>query len=152
MSLLIWNEDLDTGIDVIDDQHKRIVELINRLTLVSKGKIDGNVGDVLAELIDYTLSHFVFEEELMEEAGYPFSKAHKRVHDIFTTRVSEYQMRFNAGEDVTDSLRDMLSRWLFNHIKGDDKAYARTVRRHLERNTSWHAKPRKSWFARLFSH
>ncbi|MFB9066931.1 bacteriohemerythrin [Pseudofulvimonas gallinarii] len=150
MALLIWNEDLETGIDVIDEQHKRIVELINRLTLVAKGKIEGNVGEVLAELVDYTLSHFVFEEELMEEAGYPFSKAHKRVHDIFTARVSEYQMRFNAGEDVTDALRDMLSRWLFNHIKGDDKAYARTVRRHLERNTSWHAKPRKPWYARLF--
>jgi hemerythrin len=150
VALLIWNEDLETGIDVIDEQHKRIVELINRLTLVAKGKIEGNVGEVLAELVDYTLSHFVFEEELMEEAGYPFSKAHKRVHDIFTARVSEYQMRFNAGEDVTDALRDMLSRWLFNHIKGDDKAYARTVRRHLERNTSWHAKPRKPWYARLF--
>lgn len=150
MSLLIWNEDLDTGIDVIDDQHKRIVELINRLTLVSKGRVEGNVGEVLAELIDYTLSHFVFEEELMEEAGYPFSKAHKRVHDVFTNRVTEYQMRFNAGEDVTDALRDMLSRWLFNHIKGDDKAYARLVRRHLERTTSWHAKPRKPWYARLF--
>lgn len=150
MPLLIWNEELETGIDVIDQQHKRIVELINQLNLVSNGKADGNVGDVLAELVDYTLSHFVFEEELMEEAGYPFSKAHKRVHDIFTARVNEYKMRFDAGEDVTDALRDMLSRWLFNHIKGDDKAYARVVKRHLERTTSWQPRPRRPWYARLF--
>ena len=150
MPLLIWNEELETGIDVIDQQHKRIVELINQLNLVSKGKADGNVGDVLAELVDYTLSHFVFEEELMEEAGYPFSKAHKRVHDIFTARVNEYKMRFDAGEDVTDALRDMLSRWLFNHIKGDDKAYARVVKQYLERTTSWQPRPRRPWYARLF--
>lgn len=150
MSLLVWNEQLDTGIEVIDEQHKRIVELINRLSLVSKGRIEGDLRDVLSELVDYTLSHFVFEEELMQEAGYPFSKAHKRVHDIFTQRVSEYQMRLNAGEDIAEALRDMLSRWLFNHIRGDDKAYTRTVKAHLESTTAWRAQPTRSWWARLF--
>ena len=67
----------------------------------------------------------------MEEAGYPFSAAHKRVHEVFTKRVSEYRLRFEAGEDIVDDLRSMLSRWLFNHIRNDDKAYADSVKRHL---------------------
>ncbi|KAF1709332.1 bacteriohemerythrin [Pseudoxanthomonas kalamensis DSM 18571] len=132
MALLIWQDNLNTGIEIIDGQHQRIVEMINQLHNAQVGG-HGNVlvGEVLDELIDYTLSHFAFEEELMEEAGYPFHAAHKRVHDIFTKRVSEYRMRFQSGEDVTDELKGMLSRWLFNHIRSDDKAYAETVKQHL---------------------
>ncbi len=90
------------------------------------------MAEVIDELIDYTLSHFAFEEELMEEAGYPFSLAHKRVHEVFGKRVGEYRLRFQAGEDVCDELRSMLSRWLFNHIRGDDQAYAPQVIAHLD--------------------
>ncbi|MEL1265291.1 bacteriohemerythrin [Pseudoxanthomonas putridarboris] len=133
MALLIWQEDLDTGIEIIDGQHRRIVEMINQLHVTQKSMERFAVAEVIDELVDYTLSHFAFEEELMEEAGYPFSAAHKRVHEVFTKRVSEYRMRFEAGEDIVDDLRGMLSRWLFNHIRNDDKAYADSVKRHLNR-------------------
>lgn len=133
MALLIWQEDLNTGIEIIDMQHQRIVEMINRLHVTQKSMERLAIADVIDELVDYTLSHFAFEEELMEEAGYPFCAAHKRVHEVFTKRVSEYRMRFEAGEDVTDELKSMLSRWLFNHIRSDDKAYAESVKRHLNR-------------------
>lgn len=133
MSLLIWQDDLNTGIEVIDHQHMRIVEMINHLQVAQKSMERLAVGEVIDELVDYTMSHFAFEEELMEEAGYAFCAAHKRVHEIFGKRVMEYRMRFQSGEDVTDELRNMLSRWLFNHIRGDDKAYAPSVKHHLNR-------------------
>ena len=133
MALLTWQDDLNTGIEVIDDQHRRIVSMINQLHQAQTGGSQLLVGDVIDELVDYTLSHFAFEEELMEEAGYAFCAAHKRVHEVFIKRVSEYRMRFEAGEDITDELRNMLSRWLFNHIRGDDKAYAEQVKRHLNK-------------------
>ncbi|KAG1533513.1 hypothetical protein G6F50_015854 [Rhizopus delemar] len=71
------------------------------------------------------------EDELIEEAGYPFCASHKRVHEVFIKRVAEYRLRFQAGEDISDELRTMLSRWLFNHIRGDDQAYAEQVKAHL---------------------
>ena len=89
------------------------------------------ITEVIDEMVDYTLSHFAFEEELMEEAGYPFCAAHKRVHEVFARRVGEMRMRFEAGEDVVGELQGMLSRWLFNHIRNDDKAYADQVKQHL---------------------
>ncbi|HBK47655.1 MAG TPA: bacteriohemerythrin [Xanthomonadaceae bacterium] len=138
MALLVWQDDLNTGIEVIDHQHMRIVEMINHLQIAQKSMEKVAVAEVIDELIDYTMSHFAFEEELMEEAGYPFSHAHKRVHEIFGKRVNEYRMRFQAGEDVTDELRNMLARWLFNHIRGDDKAYAESVRRHLDQFSREH--------------
>ena len=131
MGLLIWQEGLNTGIDIIDSQHQRIVEMINHLHVAEKSGSRAAITEVIDEMVDYTLSHFAFEEELMEEAGYPFSAAHKRVHEVFTKRVSEYRLRFEAGEDIVDDLRSMLSRWLFNHIRNDDKAYADSVKRHL---------------------
>ena len=133
MALLGWQDDLNTGGEVIDRQHMRIVEMLNHLHVTQKSMQRVAVGEVIDELIDYTLSHFAFEEELMEEAGYPFCAAHKRVHEVFTKRVAEYRMRFSAGEDVTDELKNMLSRWLFNHIRSDDRAYADSVKQHLNR-------------------
>ncbi|WDS37165.1 bacteriohemerythrin [Pseudoxanthomonas sp.] len=149
MGLLIWQDDLDTGIDVIDAQHRRIVEMINQLHAAQqRGSRDG-VGEVIAELVDYTLSHFAFEEELLEEAGYPFTAAHRRVHEVFIKRVSEYRLRFDAGEDIADELKTLLSRWLFNHIRNDDKAYSQTVRRHLDAFSRTHQ--HGSWLNRTLS-
>ncbi len=133
MTVLVWQDDLNTGVEVIDEQHRRIVEMINRLEFARRRHASADVADVLDEVVDYTLSHFAFEEELMEEAGYPFSAAHKRVHEVFARRVQEYRLRFQAGEDVTEELRSMLARWLFNHIRNDDKSYADAVKRHLNR-------------------
>ena len=131
VGLLIWQESLNTGIDIIDSQHLRIVEMINNLHVAEKSGSRAAITEVIDEMVDYTLSHFAFEEELMEEAGYPFCAAHKRVHEVFARRVSEMRMRFEAGEDVVGELQGMLSRWLFNHIRNDDKAYADQVKQHL---------------------
>jgi hemerythrin len=149
MALLIWQNDLDTGIEVIDQQHRRIVEMINQLHGAQRNLERLAVAEVIDELVDYTLSHFAFEEELMEEAGYPFSAAHKRVHEVFIRRVDEYRLRFQAGEDVSDDLKHMLSRWLFNHIRSDDKAYADTVRRHLDQFSRNHQQG--GWMARTLA-
>lgn len=131
-TMLAWQEDLETGVDVIDGQHRRIVDMINQLEAARRAGVQATTMEVLDGLVDYTLSHFAFEESLMEQAGYPFSAAHRRVHEVFARRVQDYRLRFEAGEDILDELRAMLSRWLFNHIRGDDKAYSETVKRHLD--------------------
>ena len=146
MALLVWQDDLNTGVEVIDHQHMRIVEMLNHLHIAQKSLERVAVAEVIDELVDYTMSHFAFEEELMEEAGYPFCAAHKRVHEVFGKRVSDYRIRFQAGEDIADELRAMLARWLFNHIRGDDQAYAETVKRHLDRFTRDHDEGR--WLPR----
>jgi len=83
MAHIQWSDDLNTDIGVIDSQHKRIVDYINSLEDV-KGSNDRAVEEqVLNELVDYTLSHFAFEESLMEDAGYGYINGHKRVHQLF---------------------------------------------------------------------
>lgn len=70
MTYLKWTEDLDTGIEVIDKQHRRLVEYLNELNTAINAGDKAGVNHVLEELIDYTLSHFSFEEELIERSGW----------------------------------------------------------------------------------
>lgn len=131
MAYLHWSSDLNTGIEVIDKQHQRIVDYLNELDSANESGDRAVTNHVLKELVDYTLTHFAFEEELQEKANYPFLKAHKRVHEIFTKRVAEFQQRATAGENVAPELLSMLKIWLVNHIKGDDADYAESVKKML---------------------
>lgn len=131
MAYLHWSGDLNTGIDVIDKQHQRIVDYLNELNEANDRGDNSATINVLNELVDYTVTHFAFEEELQERANYPFMKAHKRVHEIFAKRVAEFQKRAAAGENVAPELLSMLKIWLVNHIKGDDADYVESVTKSL---------------------
>ncbi len=150
MQHIKWSSVLDTDINIIDQQHKRIVKYIN--DLVDAKKVDDNVmvGDVIEELVDYTLSHFAFEESLMEQAGYPFLIPHQKIHALFTERVSTYVERFKAGEDVAEDLVTMLQKWLVNHIKLEDGDYVKSVKKNmqdLEKDQSWLSKTLSKFFS-----
>lgn len=126
---ITWTSDLNTGIDVIDTQHIRIVHYINELEeAIAKPDHQSSVGHVLDELVEYTLSHFAFEESLQEEAGYQFAKPHKAMHDIFIKRIAGFQTRHKSGEDVAEQLHSMLGTWLIHHIKRDDRGYVSEVK------------------------
>ena len=150
MSHIVWTSDLDTHIPVIDKQHHRIVEYINNLYDISDSHDREEVGRVLNELVDYTLSHFAFEESMMEEAEYPFLNGHKKVHEMFTKRVADFQQRFNMGEDITDELLTVLRSWLINHIRSDDNDYAGVVKANMQAVTSdegWLSRSLKKFFS-----
>jgi len=128
MAYFEWTRDLDTGISVIDNQHLRIADYINQLhTAIRTGDQD-SIRDVLFETVDYTLTHFAFEESLMEEAAYPYIKVHKRVHAIFTKKVQDYVQRFESGEDIAEELLSTLRLWVMNHIRNDDAHYVSVVK------------------------
>ena len=122
-----------TGIDAVDHQHQRLVNMVSQLDTVRKRlyqtmkKKQIAVGDIVSEMIDYTISHFAFEESLMEDAKYKFFKAHKRIQELLIKRAGEYKERWSSGEDIADELYEVLHRWLFNHIHNDDRAFAPSV-------------------------
>ena len=149
MEIIQWSPTLETGIDVIDQQHKRIVDYINALR-IAQGKGDrGAVAKTIDDVIDYTQSHFGFEEALMEEAGYPLLNAHKRVHELFIRRVAVLNQRFKSGEDIAQDLHNVLARWLITHIQTEDRHYVGAVK---EKMVGVVADPnrRKGLLARFF--
>lgn len=152
MTSIVWNDDLATGIGVIDSQHKRIIDYINQLAdarLLDDSKL---VGEVLINLIDYTMSHFAFEESLMEEAGYHGAGIHSRTHDSFRGKINDYHSRYRAGEDVAEDLMNLLNIWLIEHIASDDSSYAPCVLKNMSgintgENDGWISGKIKAFFS-----
>jgi len=146
MNYIEWESALDTGIPIIDSQHRRIVDYINELHDAISNSNRDQVGEILDQLVDYTMSHFAFEETLMEEAGYSFISAHKKVHQLFTAKVADFQHRFELGEDVSRKLLTTMRTWLINHIKRDDADYSEIVRYSMDITPS----KKSGFFKRLF--
>ena len=149
MEIIQWSPTLETGIDVIDQQHKRIVDYINAVGAAQEKDDRGEVGKTLVDLIAFTQAHFSFEEALMEDAGYTMINAHKLTHEMFIGRVALLNQRFKDGEDIAQDLYDMLSNWLITHIQTEDQDYVGAVK---EKMVGVVADPnrRKSLLARFF--
>jgi hemerythrin len=126
MSLITWSEKLSIGVPSIDDQHKKLVTLINQLhdgMLAGRGK--EVLGDVLKGLADYTRTHFKYEEDVFAKTGYPDAVAHKKEHTELLQRVIEIQQKYNVSGPgaLTIQVMNFLKDWLTKHIQGSDMRY-----------------------------
>ncbi len=123
--LFPWTPKLALGIDTIDDQHKKLVGLVNRLHRAMKVKAGTReAADILEELADYTVYHFGFEEELFEKYEYPDTGEHKRHHGELVATVVAFQRDLKSGKaGLSMELMLFLTDWLKNHIMKIDRAY-----------------------------
>lgn len=147
-----WNETYNIGIDVIDNQHRQILDYINALEQVKNTGQHDKIKEVLEDLIDYTQSHFSFEENLLEQVSYQYLPSHRGIHDLFVKRLNDYRLKFEKGESIEKDLYRLLSKWLINHIQHDDQDYVDAVRDNmLSYLRKQEEKKGKSWFSRFFS-
>lgn len=125
MAIMAWDASLQTGHDRIDADHKRLVDLVNRLgDAMAKGQGKDVCGKVLAELVSYTKTHFRMEEHLMSVHEYPQAHTHKAQHDKLVQEVAAFKAKFDSGAAMLSiSLLNFLKNWLAEHIKGSDKAF-----------------------------
>lgn len=116
---------MSVNIRSIDDQHKKLVALVNNLhDAMSAGKGQQVLGKILDELIEYTKTHFATEERLMIAHTYPGYLSHKKEHDGLTQQVIAIHQDFKAGKPViTVEIMRFLKDWLGRHIKGTDQKY-----------------------------
>jgi len=130
MSVLGWSDDLSVGVDLLDDHHKRLFELLGDLyRAVQAGGSEEAVGKVLDELTAYTEYHFAEEEKMLEKAGYPRLEAHRKVHKSLTTQVKAMcdDYKIDHRTVYAAELFQFLSGWLVNHIKVEDFSYKPTL-------------------------
>ncbi len=133
--VISWSPDFATGIDIIDEQHKRIFDYLAEIDHAITTHSVEEVEHVIQELIDYAISHNTFEEGLMEQAGYPMLEAHRRTHEAFKTRALGYAERLAGGQDpfrLAREVRTDIGLWLMNHIKREDKHYVPMVKKSLD--------------------
>ncbi len=125
-SLVQWSPALSVQIPSIDEQHHRLVDLLNGLhQAMSQSKPREAIGAVLDELVAYTGSHFAYEEGLFDKHGYPEQAKHKELHVKLVEQVLAFQRQFKAGERNLDvEIFNFLKDWLVNHIMGVDRRYS----------------------------
>lgn len=122
----VWKDEYSVGIKSIDDDHRKLLSLINNLQTA----IHYHTGDVfekqaLNELVDYTKYHFTREEDLLRQADYPDFDAHKAEHTRMINKVEDFLDAYNQrGHDALQDIADFLKNWLIEHINGTDKAYS----------------------------
>ncbi len=126
MALITWSSKYSVGIPSIDEQHKKLVEIINELNdAIKSGKSKEVLNHVLTSLVDYTKVHFKYEEELFNKFGYQDKLKHKMVHDKLTKQVVDFYNNYQKGKaSISIDLMSFLSKWLVDHIMGEDQKYS----------------------------
>jgi hemerythrin len=121
-----WNDKMSVGVAVIDQEHKKLVAMLNELyDGIQSNQAKEKLGGVLDGLIAYTASHFKHEEQFFAQTKYPDAAAHIKEHVDLVNQVLDVQKKYKSGETGTLSMEVMnfLKRWLINHIQGTDKKY-----------------------------
>jgi hemerythrin len=125
MPFFVWNSGMSVGVKAADDDHKRLIDLLNKLhDGMKSGQGRDIVGKILDELVSYTRYHFAREEEYFDRTGYP-AEDHKREHRELVAQAVTLQSRFKSGESTLSiETLDFLKEWLTVHIQGTDKKYS----------------------------
>ena len=126
MALFEWQDKFSVKINSIDEQHKKLINIINDLhDAMLEGKSREIIKEVLFRLVDYTKTHFTYEEELFEKHGYSEKVSHEKQHDEFVQKLYEVVEKFKVIKSfVSIEIMEFLKDWLVNHIMGIDKKYS----------------------------
>ena len=121
-----WSEKFSVGVRELDQQHKQLIKLLNRL-ISTQGTINTHsetVSDTLVAMTRYAQAHFKAEERLMEAYGFPGLEEQKRQHRKFRKKTVDFCTATTQGFDqVPEAMLEYLVSWLIHHILEDDMAY-----------------------------
>lgn len=126
MPFFAWNEDYSVKVKEIDNQHKKLIDIINQLYDAFKSSTtEEKMGDILDQLVAYADYHFKTEEKYFNLYGYEHSWEHKQQHNSFVEKVKKLQRDFNNRKaTVTYQLMNFLRNWLIDHIQHEDQKYS----------------------------
>jgi len=126
MPIMQWTEQLSVKVGLFNDEHKKLIELINKLfDAMSQGEGHNALDAILNELTDYTVNHFHHEEEAMEKYNFPGYVAHKKEHEDFVSKVADTKKKYESGAiTLTVPLIEFLKSWVQEHILKSDMGYS----------------------------
>lgn len=121
-----WNPDYSVNIKAIDDQHRELVNILNRLFVaVSKREGDKAIAGILDALMSYTQTHFALEERLMRQARYKDLKPHMEEHKGLVVQLDRFCKKHLIEEKpIHFEMLSFLKTWLREHILGADMKYS----------------------------
>ena len=123
--MIEWDDKYCVGISIIDKDHKKYIDTINKVILIKKNRDDPEgVKKVLREMTNYVLTHFKTEETYMAEFNYLEYQNHKEEHHEFAMKIIAYLDRvINGDYQIAFDMLEDLKSWLVNHIQVTDQKY-----------------------------
>ena len=125
-----WSPDYSVNIKTIDDQHRELVNILNRLFVaVSKREGDKAIGEILDALMAYTQKHFALEERLMQQAKYKDLDAHKAEHRKLIEQLDRLiKKHMLEDKPIYFEMMNFLKSWLRDHIQKVDTQYSEALK------------------------
>lgn len=130
MALFPWDNRLKTNVPICDEQHQKLISIINELhdALIMK-KDKGIIGRTIDDLVVYSLYHFETEEKILAENEFPHLNSHKAEHLTWIKEVNSIKERYDRGDEVRSiELLGFLKDWVYDHILVSDKKYSLFLR------------------------
>jgi hemerythrin-like metal-binding protein len=125
MEIINWKNEFSVGVKEMDEQHKKLLGMINRLVEEQHTLTDPKtIAELLTEMTDYAQVHFRAEEYLMAEYGYDQLDRQERQHQEFIDKTVSFYSATDLGPNILSvALLDFLGTWLINHILKEDMKY-----------------------------
>lgn len=126
MPCIVWTKELETGIPLIDKDHKVLVSILNQVyDAIGNFEERAVLGSALNSLLEYTRYHFAREERLQDVAGYPGLIAHQQRHHELAKQVQDICQRYEADNSTVQGAEvlEFLRSWLVQHIQKHDMGY-----------------------------
>ncbi len=139
MDFFEWTSEFELGIPVIDIQHKRIADYINKLHTAIENNNEELMKEVAESVVNYTCEHFAYEEALLNKSDYILTEPHIIVHNNFKASAAKMREEVCNGDNIIPAakkMRSTLTIWLGSHIKKEDADWAESVG-HLFRKKSF---------------
>ncbi len=125
MGYLKWSDRYSVQIVEIDEQHKKLINLINEMyDAMQDGKGREIIDTVIDEFVDYTVYHFNAEERLLRQHGYPNYDDHKEMHDHIAKKARDLKKNLDKGNKPSNiDVMLLMTNWLNTHILEEDRKY-----------------------------
>jgi len=132
--LFKWDDSYLTGIEVLDHEHKKLIDDINRLheELIQQSE-RVQVSKALGNIETRMRAHFALEERLMKDRNYEFFQEHKDEHEQLLDWYTEYVLQYLDGtrSSSRNSIEEILSYWVLKHISESDKKISLTAQEQI---------------------
>jgi hemerythrin len=126
MSFMEWTDRYSVGVAIFDDEHKKLIAIINALNEAITAGIDTSALQRVSDsLIEYTLMHFRHEEMYFDDWAYPDAAKHIAIHAQLRRQVFEFRKQILEKESAQlgAAMATFLRDWLSNHILVEDRKY-----------------------------
>jgi hemerythrin len=125
MPFLDWSSTFSVGVDAFDNEHKRLLALMNKLydSILDGSASDGATREIVDEVIAYSNYHFSHEERVLEFLKFPDLMQHRHQHELLRTQVVAFKHKLDRGGGISVELSKFLIGWVLEHILKDDMQY-----------------------------